>query len=79
MAEARRPLWKNLYFQVVVAVVLGVAVGWLWPAFGASQTFATGTRTVAACPGATARTSAAASAPITRRSVARLPPRPYRG
>jgi aerobic C4-dicarboxylate transport protein len=36
MAEARRPLWKNLYFQVVIAVVLGIAVGWLWPAFGAS-------------------------------------------
>jgi aerobic C4-dicarboxylate transport protein len=36
MAEARRPLWKNLYFQVVIAVVLGIAVGWLWPTVGAS-------------------------------------------
>ena len=36
MAEARRPLWKNLYFQVLVAILLGVFVGWLWPETGAS-------------------------------------------
>ena len=36
MAETRRPLWKNLYFQVLVAVALGVLTGWLWPAVGAS-------------------------------------------
>jgi aerobic C4-dicarboxylate transport protein len=36
MAEARRKLYKSLYFQVVVAVALGVLVGWLWPPFGAS-------------------------------------------
>jgi len=36
MAELRRPLYKSLYFQVLVAVALGVLVGWLWPAAGAS-------------------------------------------
>ena len=36
MAELRRPLYKSLYFQVLVAVSLGVLVGWLWPAAGAS-------------------------------------------
>ena len=36
MAESHRPLWKSLYFQVVVAVALGVLVGWLWPSLGAS-------------------------------------------
>ena len=36
MTDARRPLWKSLYFQVLVAVLLGVVTGWLWPTFGAS-------------------------------------------
>jgi aerobic C4-dicarboxylate transport protein len=36
MTEARRPLWKSLYFQVLIAVALGVLVGWMWPAVGAS-------------------------------------------
>jgi aerobic C4-dicarboxylate transport protein len=36
MPDAHRPLWKSLYLQVLVAVALGVLVGWLWPAFGAS-------------------------------------------
>jgi aerobic C4-dicarboxylate transport protein len=36
MAEPRRALWRNLYIQVLVAVVLGVLVGWLWPATGAA-------------------------------------------
>ena len=36
MAKARRPLWKSLYFQVLVAVALGILVGWIWPALGAS-------------------------------------------
>ncbi len=36
MTDARRPLWKSLYFQVLVAVALGVLVGWAWPTFGAS-------------------------------------------
>ena len=29
-------IWKNLYVQVLVAVALGVLVGWLWPQVGAS-------------------------------------------
>ena len=36
MTEARRPLWKSLYVQVLIAVALGVLVGWIWPAVGAS-------------------------------------------
>ncbi|GAA3906120.1 dicarboxylate/amino acid:cation symporter [Sphingomonas limnosediminicola] len=36
MTDARRPIWKNLYIQVLIAVALGVLVGWLWPKFGAS-------------------------------------------
>jgi aerobic C4-dicarboxylate transport protein len=36
MTEARRPLWKSLYIQVLVAVALGVLVGWLWPHTGAA-------------------------------------------
>ncbi|MBV9527032.1 dicarboxylate/amino acid:cation symporter [Sphingomonas sp.] len=36
MAEPRRPLWQNLYVQVLAAVALGVLVGWLWPATGAA-------------------------------------------
>src|SRR6476660_6058050 len=36
MADARPPLWRNLYVQVLVAIALGALVGWLWPAAGAS-------------------------------------------
>ena len=34
MAEARRPIWRSLYFQVLVGIALGVLVGALWPDFG---------------------------------------------
>jgi aerobic C4-dicarboxylate transport protein len=33
-ASARRPFWRTLYFQVLVAIVLGVLVGWLFPDTG---------------------------------------------
>ena len=36
MAKSRRAFWKSLYFQVLVAVTMGILVGWLWPSFGAS-------------------------------------------
>jgi aerobic C4-dicarboxylate transport protein len=36
MTEARRPIWKSLYVQVLVAIALGVLVGWLWPGTGAA-------------------------------------------
>jgi aerobic C4-dicarboxylate transport protein len=36
MAEPRRPLWKSLYVQVLIAIALGVLVGWLWPTTGAA-------------------------------------------
>ena len=34
MAEARLPFWRSLYFWVLVAIALGVLVGWLWPETG---------------------------------------------
>ena len=34
MAEAERPFWRTLYFWVLVAIALGVLVGWLWPELG---------------------------------------------
>lgn len=35
MAELqRRPFWRTLYFWVLVAIVLGIGVGWAFPAFG---------------------------------------------
>jgi aerobic C4-dicarboxylate transport protein len=33
-AAARRPLWRSLYLQVIVAIVIGVIVGHFWPATG---------------------------------------------
>ena len=36
MTRARRPIWKSLYVQVLIAIALGVLVGWLWPATGAA-------------------------------------------
>jgi hypothetical protein len=32
----KRPFYRTLYFQVLVAIALGILVGWLYPAFGAS-------------------------------------------
>ena len=34
MAAARRPVWRTLYFWVLVAIALGVFTGWAWPAVG---------------------------------------------
>jgi len=36
MTETRSRWWKSLYVQVLIAVALGVLVGWAWPAVGAS-------------------------------------------
>ena len=33
-STVRRPFWRTLYFQVLVGIVLGVLVGWLWPETG---------------------------------------------
>jgi aerobic C4-dicarboxylate transport protein len=33
---AKRPFWKNLGFQVVVSMVLGIIVGLVWPDFATS-------------------------------------------
>jgi len=34
MAEAARPFWRTLYFWVLIAIALGVLVGWLSPETG---------------------------------------------
>ncbi|HEX9955473.1 MAG TPA: dicarboxylate/amino acid:cation symporter [Allosphingosinicella sp.] len=34
MTAAGRPFWKTLYFQVLVAIALGILTGWLFPEFG---------------------------------------------
>jgi aerobic C4-dicarboxylate transport protein len=36
MTTTRRPLYRSLYFQVLVAVALGILVGWVWPSTGAA-------------------------------------------
>jgi aerobic C4-dicarboxylate transport protein len=35
-APPKAPIYKALYFQVIVGVVLGMTVGHFWPEFGAS-------------------------------------------
>ena len=34
VTSAGRPFWKTLYFQVLVAIALGILAGWLFPDFG---------------------------------------------
>jgi len=36
MAQARRPVWRTLYFWVLAAIALGIFTGWQWPRFGES-------------------------------------------
>ena len=36
MKATARPFWRSLYFWVLVAIALGVLVGWLFPPFGRS-------------------------------------------
>ncbi len=36
MAEARRPVWRTLYFWVLVAIAAGILTGWLRPRLGES-------------------------------------------
>ena len=36
VAAARKPFYRHLYFQVLVAIALGVAIGHFWPAWGES-------------------------------------------
>ena len=37
MATARKPLYRSLYLQVIVAIVLGVIVGYAWPETGVAM------------------------------------------
>jgi aerobic C4-dicarboxylate transport protein len=34
-AAARTPIYRSLFFQLLVAIVAGIAVGWAWPGLGA--------------------------------------------
>ena len=34
MAARATPLWRSLYFQVLVGIALGALIGWLFPEFG---------------------------------------------
>ena len=36
MAAVRQPVWRTLYFWVLVAIALGVLTGWAFPKFGES-------------------------------------------
>lgn len=33
---AKKPLYKSLFFQILVAVVLGISIGYLWPDLGSA-------------------------------------------
>ncbi|TWH58095.1 aerobic C4-dicarboxylate transport protein [Desulfitobacterium sp. LBE] len=33
--HVKEPFYKGLFFQIIAAMVVGIIVGWLWPAFGA--------------------------------------------
>ncbi len=35
-AKPKRRLYRSLFVQLIVAIVLGILVGWIWPDFGAS-------------------------------------------
>ncbi|MDT5068692.1 MAG: aerobic C4-dicarboxylate transport protein, partial [Mycobacterium sp.] len=36
MTDTRKRRWyRSLFAQLLVAIVAGILVGWLWPAFGA--------------------------------------------
>ena len=34
MGPAGKPLYKSLYFQVIVAIIIGVLLGYFYPAIG---------------------------------------------
>ncbi|MGA8788987.1 MAG: cation:dicarboxylase symporter family transporter [Paenarthrobacter sp.] len=36
VSPAKKPLYKSLFFQILVAVVLGIAIGYLWPSVGSA-------------------------------------------
>ncbi|RZK94932.1 MAG: C4-dicarboxylate transporter DctA, partial [Rhodococcus sp. (in: high G+C Gram-positive bacteria)] len=33
-ATVKKPWYRQLYFWVLIAIVLGILVGWLWPDTG---------------------------------------------
>src|SRR5215470_18614300 len=35
--SAKKPWYKVLYVQVLIAIVLGAIVGWLWPSFATNE------------------------------------------
>ncbi|MEC4593410.1 MULTISPECIES: dicarboxylate/amino acid:cation symporter [Nitrospirillum] len=36
MEHVKKPWYSVLYFQVIIAIILGIIVGYIWPSFGAS-------------------------------------------
>src|SRR3979411_1617836 len=36
-ARAAKPWYKGLYLQVLIAILLGAVVGWLWPGFATND------------------------------------------
>jgi len=36
MADAKPPVWRSLYFWVLIGIAAGILTGWLWPAAGVS-------------------------------------------
>lgn len=34
--RVKQPIWKSLFFQIIVAIILGVAIGALWPDIGSA-------------------------------------------
>src|SRR5690349_23857724 len=36
-SSAKKPWYKILYVQVLIAIVLGAIVGWLWPTLGTNE------------------------------------------
>ena len=32
-----KPIYRSLYIQVLIAILLGVAIGWLWPSFATND------------------------------------------
>ena len=39
MSAARKPLYRSLYFQVIVAIVIGVLLGHFYPETGTAMTW----------------------------------------
>ncbi|BAK35222.1 C4-dicarboxylate transport protein [Microlunatus phosphovorus NM-1] len=34
--RVKQPIWKSLFFQLIVAIIAGIMIGWLWPDVGSA-------------------------------------------